>query len=120
MSCNNEIEDVISSSKVVHTITSANYTPWYHKSNYTAHHTNGKGFVDYSDAEVFCKELPEIHVFMHDSGMCATHNMPCAVCKVNHAVFTNGMFSPCWGCQGEGWVMTKMTKLERKWYEFWK
>lgn len=120
MSCNNEIEDVISSSKVVHTTTSANYTPWYHKGNYTAHHTNGKGFVDYSDAEVFCKELPEIHVFMHDSGMCATHNMPCPVCKVNHAVFTDGIFSPCWSCQEDGWIITKMTKLERKWYEFWK
>lgn len=122
MSGANKIEDLISSFKVIHTITSANYTPWCQKGNYTAHHTNGKGFADYSDAEVFCKGLPQIHMFIHDSGMICTHNMPCSVCKVDHAVFNcnTGLFHPCRSCEEEGWVTTKMTKLERKWYEFWK
>jgi hypothetical protein len=93
---------------------------WYGKANYTAYHTNGKGFIPYEEAEMICENLAEIEVYMHDSGMAATHNMPCSVCKVKHAVFSNGMFEPCWSCQEEGWTTIKMTKFERKWYEFWK
>lgn len=85
------------------------YKPWYQKDNYTAHHTNGEGFVNYNDAEVFCKNLPDIHVFMHDSGMVATHNMPCPICKTNHAVFVTGegRFDVCNSCSKEGWYVGK-------------
>jgi len=92
----------------------------YEKANYTAYYTNGDGFIPYEEAEDLCKDLPQVEVYMHDSGMLATHNMPCSVCKIEHAVFCNGMFEPCWKCQEEGWVTIKNTKLEEKWYEFWK
>jgi hypothetical protein len=93
---------------------------WCTKDNYTAYYTNGEGFIPYEEAEVICEDLAEIEVYVHDSGMLATHNMPCSVCKVKHAVLYSGMFEPCWSCQEEGWVTTKMIKFERKWYEFWK
>lgn len=90
-------------------INSENYEPWYKKENYTAHHTNGEGFVLYSDAEGFCETLSDIHMFMHDSGMIATHNMPCPVCKTNHAVFilSSGYFTVCHECKNDGWAVTK-------------
>ena len=93
---------------------------WYEKENYTAYYTNGEGLIPYEEAEALCKDLPQVEVYMHDSGMVATHNMPCSVCKVEHAVFNSGLFEPCWKCQEEGWVTIKMSKFERKWYEFWK
>lgn len=93
---------------------------WCAKSNYTAYHTNGEGFIPYEEAEALCKDLPHVEVYMHDSGMLATHNMSCSICKVKHAVLHHGVFAPCWSCQKEGWVTIKMSKFERKWYEFWK
>jgi hypothetical protein len=67
---------------------------WYGKENYTAYHTNGKGFIPYEEAEVICKNLAEIEVYMHDSGMLVTHNMPCPICKIKHAVFHDAVFEP--------------------------
>lgn len=34
-----------------------------------------------------------------------THNMPCAVCRKEPAVFISPgfYFEPCWGCQNDGW-----------------
>ncbi len=42
-------------------------------------------------------------------GPIATHNMPCAVCKKESAVYEigEGYFDPCWGCQSKGWSIKK-------------
>ena len=41
----------------------------------------------------------------------ATHNMPCPVCRNNHAVLDlgTGVMQPCWECQGNGWTLVKAT-----------
>ncbi len=98
------------------------YEPWLSKGNYTAHHTNGTGFVDFNDAEAYCKDLPKISVFMHDSGMVSTHNMPCPVCKTNHAVFvtSKGFFDVCHNCRKVGWFVGKREVGTKKFWEFWK
>lgn len=84
------------------------YKPWYQKENYTAHYTNGDGFISYDKAEELCKDLPELHMFMHDSGMLCTHNIPCGICKTNHAVFVSsgGYCEPCRDCQDLGWSIS--------------
>lgn len=112
-------------SRVTHHISYECYKPWYTKGNYTAHHSNGEGFVNFSDAQSFCEDLPNIHVFMHDSGMMATHNMPCPVCKTNHAVFVSseGYFDVCRKCEADGWYVGKRKMVNdepKKWWEFWK
>ncbi len=83
------------------------YKPWLSKENYTAHHSNGSGLVNFNDAEGYCKELPKLHMFMHDSGMVCTHNIPCTICKVEHAVFvtSSGYCEPCRKCQDKGWFV---------------
>lgn len=118
---NNENGDLRIHLKLV----SKGYEPWYVKDNYFAHHTNGEGFVDYADAEIFCKTLPDIHMFMHDSGMLAVHNMPCPICKTNHAVFvtSEGRFDVCRECESKGWYVGKREMVKgrsKRWYEFWK
>jgi hypothetical protein len=42
-------------------------------------------------------------------GPMALHNMPCAVCRKEFAVFeTNyGYFSPCWRCKEKGWATAR-------------
>lgn len=94
---------------------------WYQKDNYTAYYTNGKDFISYNDAEERCKTLPKIEMFMHDSGMVATHNYPCPICKTKHAVFaTNyGYFDVCHSCRKDGWFVGKRD-VGNKWWEFWK
>ena len=118
-------DKIIKSVKVSTVINSKDYEPWYTKGSYTAHHSNGEGFVNFSDAQSFCEELPNIHVFMHDSGMMATHNMPCPVCKTNHAVFVSseGYFDACRKCQVDGWYVGKRKMVNdqpKKWWGFWK
>lgn len=94
---------------------------WVSKDNYTVYHTNGKGLISWEQAEELCRDLPEVNVFFHDSSMCATHNMPCPVCKTKHAVFNTGegYFDTCWDCQKEGYNVIK-TKKDKKFWEFWK
>lgn len=91
---------------------------WYTKDNYTAYYTNGVGMVDYSDAEILCKDLPQVEVYFHDSGMVCTHNMPCAVCKTNHAVFMSslGYFYVCHKCSKDGYEVVKWKKPNRPWH----
>lgn len=105
---------------VIMSIGDENYKPWHKRDNYTAHHTNGVGFVDYESAEKYCEDLPKLHLFMHDSGMLATHNIPCTVCLTKHAVFntSEGRPEPCRDCQDKGYYIGK--KVPSKWYEFWK
>jgi hypothetical protein len=53
-----------------------------------------------------------------DGGPWADHNMPCAVCHVNHAVLNldGYAFEPCWTCQIKGW---KLTLDVKKWWKLW-
>jgi hypothetical protein len=95
---------------------------WLKRDNYTSYHTNGEGLISYSNAEKRCEKLPEIEMFMHDSGMCATHNMPCPVCKTNHAVFvtSSGFFDVCHDCRSQGWFVGKREVKSKKFWEIWK
>lgn len=101
------------------------YIPWYQMNNYSAYHTNGIGLINYTDAEALCKTLPNIHIFLHDSGMISTHNMPCPVCKINHAVLdlSIGVFDVCIKCKSKGWYIGKRkmsNEKPKRWWEFWK
>jgi len=42
-----------------------------------------------------------------DGGPWCIHDMPCAVCGINHAVYdlSVGKFQPCWDCQKKGFVL---------------
>ena len=59
--------------------------------------------------------LAKIEVDVHDSGMFATHNMPCPVCRSQGAVLEMGKggFSPCWECQREGWRTIRLSRFAR-------
>lgn len=52
-------------------------------------------------------ELAKIEVVVH--GPIAEHNMPCAVCREEHAVLdlSCGAMRPCWECENEGWRLIK-------------
>jgi hypothetical protein len=54
-------------------------------------------------------KLAEINV-VTDGGPWALHNMPCAVCGVNHAVIElwNGHYQPCWKCQNIGYRLLRL------------
>lgn len=96
---------------------------WYRKDNYTVYHTNGGDFIDYSYAEKNLTALPDVNVFFHDSGMVACHNMPCPVCKNNHAVFvtSSGFFDVCHTCRQDGWYVGKRDVTKgKKFWEIWK
>jgi hypothetical protein len=47
----------------------------------------------------------------------ATHNYPCPVCTLKHAVYRIGeaRFDPCWGCQGDGWRVFRVPRWLRRW-----
>ena len=92
------------------------FKPEYEKGNYRYYYCNGNELPLYSNFEKICEKLPDIYVGIHDSGMVSTHNMPCCICKTNHAVFimSKGMFAPCCGCQDEGYaVVKKKVKADR-------
>lgn len=82
--------------------------PYYTSANYSAYHTNGDGLISYAEAEKLSNQLPELNLYMHDSGMMCTHNIPCTVCKTNHAVFNlaDGVAEPCRECRRLGWSLT--------------
>lgn len=93
---------------------------WLRKGNYTAYYTNGENLVSFDEAEILCRKLPELKMFMHDSGIACTHNIPCGVCKTNHAVFNTslGVTEPCWDCRKEGWSLQKSTpSRELNWFQ---
>lgn len=58
-------------------------------------------------------KLAVIKTVTHDSGLAATHNMPCAVCRTQHAVLDlpTGRFQPCWECQRKGWHTVKLGRF---------
>ena len=56
-------------------------------------------------------ELAEIKIHT-DGGPWAFHNMPCAVCRKEHAILQlwDGTFQPCWACQKEGYEVIRVNK----------
>ena len=86
-----------------------NFKPQHVKDNYKYYFCNGDKLPLYSDFQKMCEKLPNIYVGIHDSGMISTHNMPCCICKTNHAVFimSEGTFEPCWKCQEMGYKIVK-------------
>jgi hypothetical protein len=57
----------------------------------------------------------DVNVYIHPSGMLATHNYSCPVCQENHAVYNmgTGIMKPCWGCQSKGY---HIVKVEKSWW----
>lgn len=53
------------------------------------------------------KELLSPTIVHH--GPAATHNMPCAVCRVRPAVYyiNRDVFMPCWSCRQDGWELVR-------------
>lgn len=86
----------------------SDFIPEYKDKNYNFYHTNGKGFLNYPKEVA----LAEVNVYLHDSGVFVNHNMPCPVCKVNHAMCdTYGMIMhPCDECSEKGWELSKKEK----------
>lgn len=52
---------------------------------------------------------------IHDLGIIAEHDVACAVCGENKAVYqwNTMVFEPCWSCQGRGW---QISKKSRRWW----
>lgn len=59
------------------------------------------------------KELANIWINDFGGSPVAEHNMPCAVCLINPAVYLmdSGEFSPCWRCQKEGYRLIDLGAL---------
>lgn len=73
------------------------------------HYTNGPGLPVYPND----LEVKPVDLYVHDSGMIATHDYSCPVCRERHAVidFRSGLMQPCWECQK---TFTRITT--RKWW----
>jgi ribosomal protein L37AE/L43A len=76
------------------------------------HHTNGKGLPNYPDPDSI--EMKDVNVYVHDSGMCATHDYFCPVCSTKSAVLdlSTGIMQPCNECA------KTYTRIEKK-KTFW-
>ena len=59
------------------------------------HDTNGDGLLP------FPSMVPptDVNVYMHDSGMFASHDYSCPVCRTDTACLelSSGLMQPCWG-----------------------
>ena len=53
--------------------------------------------------------LKPLVIEIDDLGITVHHNMPCAVCGKNHAVYhvNYGIFTPCWECQRKGYKLIR-------------
>ncbi len=72
------------------------------------HDTNGNGFVEFPvDLKV-----KDVDVYIHDSGMIATHDYSCPVCRKNHAILhmNTGIMQPCYTCQEKGYYVVQKTQ----------
>lgn len=78
------------------------------------HETNGKGLPDYPIG----LPVQNVNVFMHDSGMCATHDYSCPCCRTNHALLdlSTGLMQPCTECS----KTYRIVKVEKNKKGFWK
>lgn len=78
------------------------------------HETNGKDLQDYPQN----LKVKDVNVFMHDSGMFATHDYSCPCCRKNHAVLdlTCGLMKPCYSCSNNYELVKK--KPRKSWFHF--
>lgn len=62
-------------------------------------------------------ELPLAKIEVIDHGICVDHNFPCPICGKKTAVFqmNNGIYTPCWECQTEGYMTLKLPVWLAKW-----
>lgn len=76
------------------------------------HNTNGKGLLLYPDDV----KVAPVNVYMHDSGMFATHDYSCPCCREESAILdlSSGLMKPCWKC-GKDYELKKIDK--RSWWE---
>jgi len=74
------------------------------------HSIDDKGFKYPDDLQP-----ADVNLYIHPSGMLATHDYSCPICREKHAVFNtnDGTMNPCWGCQKEGY---HIVKIEKSWW----
>ena len=70
------------------------------------HECNGIGLLDYPKSP----EVKDVNVYIHDSGMAMTHDYSCPVCREKHAVLSEGLMQPCWGCQAKGYELVNKSQ----------
>ena len=81
------------------------------------HYCSGPESIDYPQM----LPVKDVNVYMHDSGMMATHDYSCPVCRENKAILVMsprgtlpaGVMHPCWKCQDKGY---QMIKVEKSWW----
>jgi hypothetical protein len=78
------------------------------------HETNGKDLPDYPQN----LQVKDVNVFMHDSGMIATHDYSCPCCRKNHAILdlSCGLMKPCDACSNTYELVKK--KPKKNWFYF--
>ena len=73
--------------------------------------TNSDGLPD------FPMDLPvqDVNVFVHDSGMFATHDYSCPCCRTKHAILdlSTGLMQPCIECS-ETYRIVKVKKPKKR------
>ncbi len=69
------------------------------------HDTNGPGLPPFPNHV----EVKTVNVYMHDSGMIATHDYSCPCCRKFHAILKldTGIMSPCATCTNLGYKIIK-------------
>lgn len=70
------------------------------------HHCNGPGLPDYpKDTQV-----KDVNVWLHDSGMIASHDYSCSICRKNHAILdlNSGIMQVCNECHDKGYSVIKV------------
>lgn len=57
-----------------------------------------------------------------EHGMGATHNMPCPVCHIKHAMLNmnRATFGPCDSCKIDGWELVKRPRKVGFWLKLWR
>lgn len=82
------------------------------------YHCNGEGLRDYP----FDLQVKEVDVYIHDSGLCATHDYSCPVCRANHAVLNldTGIMQPCSACVVRGYELIKHNWLTEVLFDLFK
>lgn len=57
--------------------------------------------------------LAKIEINDYGTGLVATHNYPCPVCRQRHAIYqlNDGIMQPCPKCQESGWRVRKPWSL---------
>jgi len=76
-------------------------------------HTYAPGDEGYKIVEKLPVE--DVYLYYDPSLLGCAHNYSCPVCRKNHAVWSNGIMTPCWSCREEGYALVK--KDLRPWWK---